>query len=339
MTSVPSEKTESQALTIPPEVEELYRGLEKTVTASVPSANMDHIRAAFEYAFRAHGDQKRKSGEPYIIHPLAAAEIVAELGLDEESIIAALLHDCIEDTGATHLEIANLFGNDVADIVEGVTKLTRVTYTSKEEEQMENFRKMLLAMASDIRVIIIKLADRLHNMRTLEYHTEKKQREKALETIKENRQTFLYSCVLRVGELWRVLPNDVPDKTSRTVKRSLSGQVKTYARYAVALFYTWEFFFAALALISLAVTSCKSRKKQSKETVPRRSIAAFGTTPLFWGVLLVLSVQIPHLFYWTNMRMRAPLEVFVPIVAILGIYMLKLLFFKQSAKTENIEKQ
>ena len=183
MNPVPSEKTESQALTVPPEVEEQYRSLEKTVSASVPSANLDHIRAAFEYAFRAHGDQKRKSGEPYIIHPLAAAEIVAELGLDEESIIAALLHDCIEDTGATHLEIEHLFGEDVADIVEGVTKLTRVTYTSKEEEQMENFRKMLLAMASDIRVIIIKLADRLHNMRTLEYHTEKKQREKALETM------------------------------------------------------------------------------------------------------------------------------------------------------------
>ena len=164
-------------------------------------------------------------------------------------------------------------------------------------------------------------------------------REKALETIKENRQTFLYSCVLRVGELWRVLPNDVPDKTSRTAKRSLSGQVKTYARYAVALFYTWEFFFAALALISLAVTSCRSMKKQSKETVSRRSIAAFGTTPLFWGVLLVLSVQIPHLFYWTNMRMRAPLEVFVPIVAILGVYTLKQLFFTQSLKTKNTEKQ
>ena len=183
MNSVPSDRTESQALSIPPKVEEQYHSLEKAVKAGVPSANLEHIRAAFEYAFRAHGDQKRKSGEPYIIHPLAAAEIVAELGLDEESVIAALLHDCIEDTGATHLEIAHLFGNDVADIVEGVTKLTRVTYTSKEEEQMENFRKMLLAMASDIRVIIIKLADRLHNMRTLEYHTEQKQREKALETM------------------------------------------------------------------------------------------------------------------------------------------------------------
>ena len=143
MTSVPSEKTESQALTIPPEVEEQFLNLEKTVKSSIPSANMDHIRAAFEYAFRAHGDQKRKSGEPYIIHPLAAAEIVAELGLDEESIIAALLHDCIEDTNATHEDIAKQFGETVAMLVDGVTKLTRVQYVSKEEEQMENQLRFL----------------------------------------------------------------------------------------------------------------------------------------------------------------------------------------------------
>ena len=165
------------------ELERQYRKFEETVRRNMPSANLEHIRAAFDYAYKCHGDQRRKSGEPYIIHPLAAAEIIAEMGLDEESVIAALLHDCIEDTGSTHEEIERLFGSDVANIVEGVTKLTRVTYTSKEEEQMENFRKMLLAMAKDIRVIIIKLADRLHNMRTLEYHTEEKRREKALETM------------------------------------------------------------------------------------------------------------------------------------------------------------
>ena len=178
-----TEQANPVPLTIDPVVEEQYRHFEQTVKESVPSADLKNVRAAFEYACRCHGDQRRRSGEPYIVHPLSSAEIVAELGLDEESIIAALLHDCIEDTGSTHEEIARLFGEDVADIVEGVTKLTRVTYTSKEEEQMENFRKMLLAMASDIRVIIIKLADRLHNMRTLQYHTEQKQREKALETM------------------------------------------------------------------------------------------------------------------------------------------------------------
>jgi GTP pyrophosphokinase len=111
------------------------------------------------------------------------AEIVADLGLDTDSVIAALLHDAIEDTGATHEEIAKLFGTTVAELVEGVTKLTRVQYTSKEEEQMENLRKMLMAMAKDIRVILIKICDRLHNMRTMSYQSQRKQKEKALETM------------------------------------------------------------------------------------------------------------------------------------------------------------
>ena len=119
-----------------------------------------------------HAGQLRKDGSPYITHPLAVAQIVAEeLHLDSESIMAALLHDCIEDTDATHEEIAKLFSPTVADLVEGVTKLTRVQYTTKEEEQMENLRKMLMAMSKDIRVILIKIADRLHNMRTMEYQT------------------------------------------------------------------------------------------------------------------------------------------------------------------------
>ncbi|MGM9522457.1 MAG: RelA/SpoT family protein [Oscillospiraceae bacterium] len=141
------------------------------------------IREAFEFARDSHGGQLRKDGSLYITHPLAAAVIVAEMGLDEESVISAILHDCIEDTPVTHEDIAKHFGESVADIVEGVTKLTRVVYTSKEEEQMENLRKMLLAMARDIRVILIKMADRLHNMRTMEYQSEEKQREKALETM------------------------------------------------------------------------------------------------------------------------------------------------------------
>ena len=168
------------------DVEVLYKDFEQTVRENMPNADLNLIRSAFDYAFACHGPQLRKSGEPYISHPLAAAKIIAEMGLDEESVISALLHDCIEDTGSTHEEIERLFGRNVAEIVEGVTKLTRVTYTSKEEEQMENFRKMLLAMSNDIRVIIIKLADRLHNMRTLQYHKEHKQREKALETMERH---------------------------------------------------------------------------------------------------------------------------------------------------------
>lgn len=162
---------------------ERYQALEDKIKSYNPSLDTQRLFNAFTFADNAHSGQLRKDGSPYITHPLAVAEIVAELELDTDSIIAALLHDCIEDTGVTHEEIAKLFGGPVADLVEGVTKLTRVQYTSKEEEQMENLRKMLMAMAKDIRVILIKICDRLHNMRTMEYQSPKKQKEKALETM------------------------------------------------------------------------------------------------------------------------------------------------------------
>ena len=162
---------------------ESYRALEEKIEQYNHNLDTKRLYSAFQYADSAHSGQLRKDGSPYITHPLAVAEIVSELELDTDSIIAALLHDCIEDTGATHEDIAKLFGAPVADLVEGVTKLTRVQYTSKEEEQMENLRKMLMAMAKDIRVILIKICDRLHNMRTMEYQTPRKQREKALETM------------------------------------------------------------------------------------------------------------------------------------------------------------
>lgn len=162
---------------------ERYEALERNILCANPSADARRIRAAFEYANDHHGPQLRKSGEPYIIHPIAVAEIVNELELDQDSIIAALLHDCIEDTDSTHDDIARLFSPQIADLVEGVTKLTRMQYTSREDEQMENLRKMFMAMAKDVRVILIKLCDRLHNMRTLQYQSDKKQKEKALETM------------------------------------------------------------------------------------------------------------------------------------------------------------
>ena len=162
---------------------ERYQALEDKVSAYTPNLDTQRLFSAFTYADAEHHGQLRKSGEPYIIHPLAVADIVADLGLDVDSVIAALLHDCIEDTNATHDEIAKKFGAPVAALVEGVTKLTRVQYVSKEEEQMENLRKMLMAMAQDIRVILIKICDRLHNMRTMEYQSPKKQREKSLETM------------------------------------------------------------------------------------------------------------------------------------------------------------
>ena len=165
-------------------LQEQYELLEKTVRAYNPAADFEGIRAAYEYAEKAHADQKRKSGEPYIIHPLAVAQIVAqELKLDSESIQAALLHDVIEDTPATHAEVSKLFSPTVADLVEGVSKLTRIQYASKEDEQMENLRKMLIAMSKDIRVILIKISDRLHNMRTMEYQSPPKQKQKSMETM------------------------------------------------------------------------------------------------------------------------------------------------------------
>lgn len=162
---------------------EQYHALEKKVASYTPNLDTKRLFDAFTYADSAHHGQLRKSGEPYIIHPIAVAEIVADLELDTDSVIAALLHDCIEDTETTHQEIAKRFGEPVASLVEGVTKLTKMQYVTKEEEQMENLRKMFMAMAQDIRVILIKICDRLHNMRTMQYQSPKKQREKSLETM------------------------------------------------------------------------------------------------------------------------------------------------------------
>ena len=164
-------------------VNERYEALEASIRTYNPNADFDKIRRAFAYARDKHIHQRRKDGSPYITHPLAVAQVVSDMHLDSESIMAALLHDCIEDTDATHEEIAKLFSPAVAELVEGVTKLTRVQYVSKEEEQMENLRKMLMAMSKDIRVILVKIADRLHNMRTMDYQTADKQKQKSLETM------------------------------------------------------------------------------------------------------------------------------------------------------------
>ena len=133
-----------------------------------PNINERKIRAAYECANAAHEGQKRKNGEPYIIHPVSVAEIIVEMGLDTDSICAGLLHDCIEDTEFGYKEIENKFGTSVAELVDGVTRLGMLRY-SKEQEQFEDLRKMFLAMAKDIRVILIKLADRLHNARTFQF--------------------------------------------------------------------------------------------------------------------------------------------------------------------------
>ena len=162
---------------------ERYHALEEKVLSYNPGADTKLLYAAFQYADSKHSKQMRRDGTPYITHPLAVADICADLKLDMESLLAALLHDCIEDTDASKEDIAARFGEDVAELVEGVTKLTRIKYASLAEKQMENLRKMLLAMNRDIRVILVKLCDRLHNMRTMQYQTPKKQHEKSLETM------------------------------------------------------------------------------------------------------------------------------------------------------------
>lgn len=162
----------------------LYQELIKSVKRYHPSTDISMIEKAYQIALDAHKDQVRKSGEPYIIHPICVGIILADLELDKESIVAGLLHDVVEDTPMTTEDVAKLFGEEVALLVDGVTKLGQLSYSAdKVDEQAENLRKMFLAMAKDIRVILIKLADRLHNMRTLKYMRPEKQREKARETM------------------------------------------------------------------------------------------------------------------------------------------------------------
>ncbi|MGN1015360.1 MAG: RelA/SpoT family protein, partial [Faecousia sp.] len=163
--------------------EQHYASMRATIENRMPGADMALVDRAVEYANDKHKQQKRKDGSPYIIHPLAVAEIVTEMGLDMDAILGALLHDCIEDTDASHEEIEKLFGQTVAELVEGVTKLTRANFSSTEQAQMENLRKMFMAMSKDIRVVLIKIADRLHNMRTMQYQTPAKQILKCRETM------------------------------------------------------------------------------------------------------------------------------------------------------------
>ena len=181
-TALGEREIEDPAPFTPPE--ELYSELIRTIRSYHPSEDTSLIRKAYEVAAEQHKDQKRRSGEPYIIHPLCVGIILADLEMDKETIAAALLHDVVEDTGMELSEVESEFGTEIANLVDGVTKLTQLNYDKdKIEMQAENLRKMFLAMAKDIRVILIKLADRLHNLRTLQYQSHEKQLEKARETL------------------------------------------------------------------------------------------------------------------------------------------------------------
>ncbi len=160
-----------------------YEELTKLIKDSGLKIERERIDKAYEYAFEAHKDQRRISGLPYILHPVSVAYILVKLGMDTDSIIAALLHDVVEDTEITLEQISKEFGSDIALLIDGLTKLSKIKYSNREEHQAENLRKMLIAMSNDIRVIIIKLADRLHNLRTIDCMREQKQRDIALETM------------------------------------------------------------------------------------------------------------------------------------------------------------
>lgn len=155
----------------------------KNVRAYNPNCDQDRLRQAYQVAGEAHGEQLRKSGEPYMIHPLEVANLLTRLRMDDTTLMAALLHDVVEDTHKSLVDVRNEFGAEVSEIVDGVTKLSKISFTSRQQHQAENFRKMIISMSKDIRVILIKLADRLHNMRTLQFMANEKQIEIAQETL------------------------------------------------------------------------------------------------------------------------------------------------------------
>src|SRR5438046_6524667 len=169
------------------ETGERHQGLLDELLAEVDeyvgAVDREMVTRAFRFAATAHEGQQRRSGEAFIHHPWGVAKICAELRLDEATLAAALLHDVVEDTDTALDEVRSEFGDEIAQLVEGVTKLTRITFQSREHAEVENYRKMIVAMAQDVRVILIKLADRLHNMRTIEYLGKQKQIQKAKETL------------------------------------------------------------------------------------------------------------------------------------------------------------
>ena len=186
-----------------------------------PQGDAALIRRAYEYSARMHGEQKRMSGEPYVTHPLNVALIIANFKLDVPSIITGLLHDVVEDTHASLAEVQSQFGSEVARLVNGVTKVSKITFLSREEKQAENFRKMIIAMAHDIRVVLIKLADRLHNMRTLNHLPRDRQEEIARETLE------IYAPIAhRLGIYW--LKSELEDAAFRYLNSAAYSMLKAY---------------------------------------------------------------------------------------------------------------
>ncbi len=210
------------------------------VSSYLPPEQVERVRAAAEFGATAHLGQKRLSGEPYITHPVATAEILAELHLDADTLIAAILHDVIEDTPTPKAEIAARFGNDVAEIVDGVTKLDQIQFKSRQEAQAESFRKMLLAMARDLRVILVKLADRTHNLRTMDAVAPAKRRQVARETLDiyapVAERLGLYTIKLELEELgFRTLYPQRYRVIERALKKAIGNQKEFLAKIRAQL--------------------------------------------------------------------------------------------------------
>ena len=208
-----------------------------SASAYLPPEQVERIRAAAEFGADAHKGQKRKTGEPYIAHPVAAAEILAGLRLDPDTIVAAILHDVIEDTTIRKADVAAQFGENVAEIVDGVTKLDQIKFKSREEAQAESFRKMLLAMVRDLRVILVKLADRLHNMRTIEGMAPPRRRAIARETLDIYapiaERLGLYNLKLELEDLgFRALYPHRYRVIERALKRARGNQKEFLAKIA-----------------------------------------------------------------------------------------------------------
>lgn len=221
----------------PEQLEELIR----LIHAYNPQADAATIRRAYEYSARMHGQQKRKSGEPYVVHPLNVATIIAQFKLDLPSIITGLLHDVVEDTGGSLEEIQGLFGGEVARLVDGMTKVSKITFSSREEKQAENFRKMIIAMAHDIRVVLIKLADRLHNMRTLNHLQPERREEIARETLD------IYAPIAhRLGIYW--LKSELEDFSFRYLNPVAYASLK--AQVAETRAAREEYIRAVIAILS-----------------------------------------------------------------------------------------
>ena len=206
---------------VPPGAPDVLAELASRIHSFNPDADIALIRRAYEYSARMHGEQKRESGEPYVTHPLNVALIAAQLKLDVPSIVTALLHDVVEDTSVSLQEVENLYGAEVARLVDGVTKVSKITFSSRAEKQAENFRKMIIAMAQDIRVVMIKLADRLHNMRTLGALPADRQTEISRETLE------IYAPIAhRLGIYW--MKSELEDCAFRYINKGAYSTLKTF---------------------------------------------------------------------------------------------------------------